>query len=85
MPTCFKLLDYKFEFTFISEDVYCLCQKPERPGMIGCDFCDEWFHPDCLKLSKNEVKTLMKSQWACPNCESDDSEGIFPLNLYSLI
>ena len=42
--------------------------------MIGCDFCEEWFHPDCLKLSKTEVKTLMKSQWACPNCESD--EGI---------
>ena len=56
--------------------------------MIGCDFCDEWFHPDCLKLSKNEVKTLTKSQWACPNCEYD-SEGIFnqiffPINRFSL-
>ena len=61
--------------TFFS-DVYCVCRKPERPGMIGCDFCDEWFHPDCLKLSKHEVKALTKSQWACPNCESDDSEGI---------
>ena len=44
--------------------------------MIGCDYCDEWFHPDCLKLSKNEVKILTKSQWACPICEPDDNEGI---------
>ena len=50
--------------------------------MIGCDYCDEWFHPDCLKLSKTEVKTLTEGQWACPNCESDDGEGIFPLKYY---
>ena len=54
---------------FLLEDVYCLCQTPERPGMIGCDFCDEWFHPDCLKFSKIKVMEVTKSQWACPNCE----------------
>ena len=68
-----------FVFLFsLEEDVYCLCQTPERPGMIGCDFCDEWFHPDCLNLSKNDVKKFIKCQWACPNCEPDDGEGIFP-------
>ena len=69
-----------FVFLFsLEEDVYCLCQTPERPGMIGCDFCDEWFHPDCLNLSKNDVKKFLKCQWACPNCEPDDGEGIFLL------
>ena len=59
---------------YFSEILYCLCQEPERPGMIGCDYCDEWFHPDCLHFSKNKVKEISKIQWKCPKCESN--EGI---------
>ena len=62
---------------YFSEIRYCLCQEPERPGMIGCDYCDEWFHPDCLHFSKNKVKEISKIQWKCPKCESNEGIVIF--------
>ena len=56
--------------------IYCLCRKPERPNMIGCDHCDEWFHPDCLKLTKADVKELTDCDWTCPKCEIKEEEGM---------
>lgn len=49
--------------------VFCLCREPERPNMIGCDFCEEWYHYNCLNLTKSEAKELTKKEWKCPNCE----------------
>ena len=49
--------------------VYCICREEERPGMIGCDYCDEWYHTQCLSLSKGEVQRLANEKWSCPNCE----------------
>ena len=37
--------------------------------MLGCDFCEEWFHPACLSLSEEEVTQLTKTDWKCPICE----------------
>merc|ERR1719273_1338195 len=37
--------------------------------MIGCDHCDEWYHTQCLSLTKDEVKRLSNENWSCPNCE----------------
>ena len=54
--------------------IYCLCREPERPSMIGCDYCDEWYHISCLNLSKDEVKELTKCKWTCPKCELKDSK-----------
>ena len=53
---------------------YCLCREPERPGMIGCDFCEEWYHSSCLNLKKEDVKQLTKCKWKCPKCEFTDSK-----------
>ena len=50
--------------------VYCICRKEEQPGMIGCDFCDEWYHPLCLGLSNEEIKRLAEENWSCPICKS---------------
>jgi len=49
--------------------VYCLCRKPKRRGMIGCDYCEEWFHPDCLSLSTEEASSLTEMKWKCPVCD----------------
>ena len=54
--------------------LYCLCREPERPGMIGCDFCEEWYHSSCLNLKKEDVKQLTKCKWKCPKCELTDSK-----------
>ena len=51
------------------QTVYCICREEERPGMIGCDNCDEWYHTQCLSLSKDEVQRLSNENWSCPNCE----------------
>ena len=32
---------------------YCICKTTVAEGEIaGCDMCDDWYHPPCLKLSK---------------------------------
>ena len=49
--------------------VYCICREEETPRMIGCDYCDEWYHTQCLNLSKDEVTRLANENWSCPNCE----------------
>ena len=58
---------------FIEDDTikYCLCRQPERHPMIGCDFCEEWYHGSCLNLNKEDIKQLTKCEWKCPKCESD--------------
>jgi len=50
-------------------DVYCLCRR-ENDGtfMIGCDYCDEWYHPYCLKISNEKAFELGRQTWACPKC-----------------
>jgi len=50
-------------------DVYCLCRR-ENDGtfMIGCDYCDEWYHPYCLKISNEKAFELGHQRWACPKC-----------------
>ena len=53
---------------------YCLCREPERPGMIGCDFCEEWYHIACLNLTKDDAMQLTKRKWKCPKCELSDSK-----------
>ena len=50
-------------------EVYCICREEERPGMIGCDYCDEWYHTQCLSLTKDEVTRLSNIKWSCPNCD----------------
>ena len=37
--------------------------------MIGCDYCEEWFHISCLSITKDKVKELTKCKWMCPKCE----------------
>ena len=43
--------------------------------MIGCDFCDEWFHYNCLNLTRAEARELTKKEWTCPNCEAKKKSG----------
>merc|ERR1711874_878225 len=50
-------------------ELFCYCRQPDSPDMIGCDFCDEWFHPACLSLSGKETEEITKtSSWMCPEC-----------------
>ncbi|GMH40234.1 hypothetical protein BSKO_08138 [Bryopsis sp. KO-2023] len=60
------------EFSPDDVPVFCLCEMPYNPDrvMIACDKCDEWFHPECLGLSKGEVDQVVRSSqpFVCPQC-----------------
>ena len=42
--------------------------------MIGCDYCEEWYHISCLNLKREEVRELTKCKWMCPKCELKDKK-----------
>eukprot|EP01116_Phalansterium_solitarium_P005265 TRINITY_DN1675_c0_g1_i1.p1 TRINITY_DN1675_c0_g1~~TRINITY_DN1675_c0_g1_i1.p1 ORF type:complete len:201 (-),score=1.22 TRINITY_DN1675_c0_g1_i1:65-667(-) len=47
------------------EPLYCLCRKPDHGGfMIGCDYCEEWFHGECVKVSGMLPGALCLKPWA---------------------
>ncbi|XP_021362623.1 uncharacterized protein LOC110456300 [Mizuhopecten yessoensis] len=48
-----------------NDKTFCVCKtKNDNVDMVGCDRCNDWFHPSCLKL-----KRLPKAKtWYCPKC-----------------
>ncbi|CAK7221180.1 COMPASS (complex proteins associated with Set1p) component [Sporothrix curviconia] len=47
---------------------YCICRGPDdHRWMIQCDDCEDWFHGDCVKISKDDGENMMLS-YICPNC-----------------
>lgn len=68
------------EFSPDDVPVFCLCEMPYNPDrvMIACDKCDEWFHPECLGLSKEEVDEVVRSSqpFVCPQCVRQLATGL---------
>lgn len=41
---------------------YCICRR-DHDGhtlMIMCDYCQEWFHIECLALKQSQLKVIEK-------------------------
>lgn len=52
--------------------IYCICRKPYRDEpddvlMIGCEACDNWFHPPCIDIPEDKVDML--DAYICKSCE----------------
>lgn len=45
---------------------YCICRQPFDGLMIGCDFCDDWFHDNCIGMSKEKAEKV--EHYTCPSC-----------------
>ncbi|KAK9472895.1 uncharacterized protein V1510DRAFT_416330 [Dipodascopsis tothii] len=46
----------------------CICRKPDNGRwMIGCDFCDEWYHGACVSIDEKADGELIE-KYACPRC-----------------
>ena len=46
-----------------------------------CDYCANFYHPNCLGLMENEVKSLNSCK--CPDCfESSNNELLYVLHGY---
>lgn len=53
------------------QTLYCICRKPDNGRwMIGCDFCDDWFHGECVGMNEDKARLVIK--YACPRCRTKD-------------
>jgi hypothetical protein len=63
------------DFSWISEnnqEKWCICQQAwdNKRFMIMCDKCMDWYHGDCVGLTKEDGKLLEKNdeKYICPEC-----------------
>ena len=62
----------------IDNAAYCICRRSYRQGMMNCCNCEEWFHPECIKLSIDDAsKFKEKNNWICPNCSIQQLKSSF--------
>ncbi|XP_068759395.1 CXXC-type zinc finger protein 1-like [Montipora capricornis] len=63
----------KEEKTKKDDVTYCICQTSDTSRfMICCDKCDEWFHGDCIGITKMEAKDI--KQYYCIQCLDSDTD-----------
>mmetsp|Transcript_36925 Transcript_36925/g.59738 ORF Transcript_36925/g.59738 Transcript_36925/m.59738 type:complete len:508 (-) Transcript_36925:937-2460(-) len=56
---------------------YCICRTSNGQGfMIMCDYCSEWYHGRCIKLSRSEAKKL--GRFKCLRCEQNGVPDLPP-------
>lgn len=56
---------------------YCLCRgTDDHRWMICCEFCDDWFHGECINLSKEVGENLIE-KFVCPNCTDGELVSIY--------
>jgi len=49
-----------------SQEVFCICRTSESGLMIECDTCGEWYHGNCVRVSRREAKA--QTSYVCPIC-----------------
>ena len=49
-----------------STQLYCLCRGTYYGNMIGCDYCEEWYHITCLAMAKGIADKL--DNYMCCRC-----------------
>lgn len=55
-----------------SSKLYCVCRSSNIDTfMICCDFCEEWFHGDCIGVTENSSKDI--EMFYCKRCRSSNS------------
>ncbi|KAI6785377.1 Set1 complex component-like protein [Emericellopsis cladophorae] len=62
----------------ISDDnTYCICKgKDDHRWMICCEKCEDWFHGECINLSKEVGETLIE-KFICPRCTTDTFTSLY--------
>lgn len=55
-----------------SAEVYCICRKSDtKRFMIGCDNCEEWYHGDCISITAEYAKKILK--FFCLQCREKNN------------
>ncbi|KAF4998022.1 hypothetical protein FGRMN_3449 [Fusarium graminum] len=56
---------------------YCLCRgADDHRWMIFCENCEDWFHGECINLSKEVGENLIE-KFLCPNCTNGNFTTIY--------
>ncbi|KFA64743.1 hypothetical protein S40285_01345 [Stachybotrys chlorohalonatus IBT 40285] len=56
---------------------YCICRGPDdHRWMICCEKCEDWFHGECIHISKDIGESLIE-KFICPNCSNDSLRTIY--------
>ena len=68
--------DLNSDGTWNSEDdpdrLWCICKTPHNNRfMICCDKCEEWFHGNCVNITKAMGREMEDQgiEWTCPSCK----------------
>ena len=62
-----------------SKQLFCICRQPESDFMIQCDRCKEWYHGNCIGVTKRKAKLL--DTYTCESCRDNDAEESSPKEL----
>lgn len=69
--------DIDSDASWNSEDdpdrLWCICRQPHNNRfMICCDKCEDWFHGNCVNITKAQGKQIedKNMKWLCPNCKT---------------
>ena len=70
--------------------LYCICQKEWEDGVryFGCDYCDDWVHPQCVGIPADAQGI---ERYKCPKCikngakEPIDGSATLQLQLYPFL
>ena len=56
-----------------NQPLVCICNRPNDPlkFMLSCEFCEGWFHGECVDVSKEDADSIMA--FFCPKCCESDS------------
>lgn len=59
-------------------EVFCLCRNIDdgEDAMIQCDECADWYHAECLGMSKREFNAAAKKTFVCPPCVMPASRAL---------
>ncbi|KAI9341427.1 hypothetical protein BDR26DRAFT_860412 [Obelidium mucronatum] len=56
--------------TAVPTQVYCLCRGAGADNMIGCDFCEEWYHFQCVGLTAESAAAI--DSYKCSVCRGKE-------------
>jgi len=53
---------------FEDPNIYCICKgRDDGQFMIACDVCNNWFHGQCVGVSRDQSSSI--SKYVCPLCQ----------------
>lgn len=56
---------------------YCICRGPDdHRWMICCENCEDWFHGECVHISKDVGEALIE-RFVCPGCSKGNLVTIY--------